>query len=340
MRQLRNVHSPPPYDDFGNDNSYPQTPYENEPIAPTEPIVSTNPNNYSPPQLPNLGNSCYLNSILQILILCHHHLNILGEFNDINFDYLDFFENLKSLITTSQHHSERNVNRDICSKLKSNLSKLHPEIFDNNNQQDAHEAFLKICDTLDSGTKVILFIPSQPDNLDLSYDSLLKKLFFGTLKTTNRCSICGLNSDNSESFRNISLNPCNDINETFLSEWNRKKLRKLCRSCNKNTDHWETTSIQLKPNILVILFRRFRTQRTGRSVKINTKISLPEELTIPGFSGRLIGFIDHLGPSVNSGHYISNIKIGNSWFQCNDSHIFKTTFNTYSVYLAFYKSTD
>ncbi len=95
----------------------------------------------------------------------------------------------------------------------------------------------------------------------------------------------------------------------------------------------------MKPNILVILFNRFKTLQRGRISKLNTQINHSDELKIPGFTGQLIGCIDHFGSTPYSGHYVSNIKINNSWFLCNDETITPTSSpnNSQSVYLAFYK---
>ena len=256
--------------------------------------------------------------------------------------YKNIFDNLKNLFSFIPSSSNITVIRELCLTIKNDLAILYPSIFDNNKQQDAHEAFLKICEILDNATKSVLFTSSQPDPLGLDYDSIIKRLFFGIQKITETCSSCSYSTEKSESFFNMDISPSNNIQKTIISEWNRNSFQKTCQICDNTTQHLQTISIQVKPNILVILFKRFRFLKTGRLTKLNTEIALPEQLKIPGFFGNLIGFIDHLGTTPHSGHYVSNVKIDNTWFLCNDSLITPNTSNLNSsqVYIAFYKLTD
>lgn len=172
----------------------------------------------------------------------------------------------------------------------------------------------------------------------VTYNSIIKNLFFGILNETFICSICGKNSNKSDSFLNIEVTPSLNIINAIQTEW-RQNIEKTCQICNQTTEHLLRTSIQLKPNILVILLKRFKTLKSGRITKLTTEITLPDKLDIPGFSGDLIGFIDHIGVSPHSGHYVSNVKINNTWYLCNDAsiNINKKYLNSKSPYMAFYK---
>ncbi len=294
---------------------------------------------YNPPKLPNLGNTCYLNAILQIFVLCNHYVDIIPLLNTSVTDYENILLNIKSLLSYTTSSLDKNQISNLCKNIKSNLAKFEPLIFNNETQQDSHEAFLKICNILDNATKTILFTGSQPDNLGLFYDSIIKKLFFGILENSEICNTCGHQSKKPDTFYNINVVPALDISKDLTSEWKQIISQKICNNCNNNTRHFRTTSIQMKPNILVILFNRFKTLQRGRISKLNTQINLSDELKIPGFTGQLIGCIDHFGSTPYSGHYVSNIKINNSWFLCNDETITPTSSpnNSQSVYLAFYK---
>ena len=190
-------------------------------------------------------------------------------------------------------------------------------------------------------TKLELFTTSQPD--DQSYTSVIKQLFYGVIATTEICSICGYNNIKTpDPFLNICVEPTLDFGKNLTSEWNRKTKQIVCNLCSKNNKHLQTTVILTRPNILVILFQRFKQQKSGRISKNNKEINLVSELKIPGFSGNLIGYIEHLGSTPNSGHYISNVKINSSWFSCNDTVVKPSIapHNSQTVYLAFYKTLD
>ena len=335
------------------ENSYTQTAIENSttliPLSQsstanlTQVLTITNPQQpqwYAPPKLPNLGNTCYLNANMQIFILCNFYVNIQDTLNS---NYNNSLDNIKTLLSSTSASLDQSQILSACKGIKSDLAKFEPSIFGNYQQQDAHEAFLKICNFLDEKTKFELFIPSQPDPLGQSYTSVIKQLFFGILTTTEICSSCNFNDIKSpDPFLNIYVKPSPNFNKNLVAEWNRKIQRKTCEHCHKNTQHLKTTVIHSRPNILVILFKRFKHLKTGRISKLNDQINLISELRIPGFSGKLIAYIEHLGATPYSGHYVSNIKIKNSWFSCSDTSI-KPTIDpscSQSVYLAFYKAMD
>ncbi len=54
-----------------------------------------------------------------------------------------------------------------------------------------------------------------------------------------------------------------------------------------------------------------------------------------------MGLILHKGSPTNSGHYISMVKVGDIWFECDDVNIIKIEFNHFcnpnTVYMLFYK---
>ncbi len=53
-----------------------------------------------------------------------------------------------------------------------------------------------------------------------------------------------------------------------------------------------------------------------------------------------MGLILQKGPSIISGHYISIVKVGDIWFECDDVKITKTEFNCFcnsnTVYICYY----
>ncbi len=64
-------------------------------------------------------------------------------------------------------------------------------------------------------------------------------------------------------------------------------------------------------------------------------------ISLTNFDSQLMGLIVHKGSSTNSGHYISMVKVGDIWFECDDIKITKIYFNYFcnsnTVYMLFYK---
>lgn len=40
---------------------------------------------------------------------------------------------------------------------------------------------------------------------------------------------------------------------------------------------------------------------------------------------QLFGIISHIGPSIDSGHYISYIKLKGEWYKCDDEDVYLST---------------
>ena len=89
------------------------------------------------------------------------------------------------------------------------------------------------------------------------------------------------------------------------------------------------------PDFILVKLKRYDISMTGQTYKVNRAVIPPlgftlqtdESLAHP-FS--LHGVLSHIGTQVTSGHYISEIKMGEDWWTCNDSTISKTTFENLS----------
>lgn len=69
---------------------------------------------------------------------------------------------------------------------------------------------------------------------------------------------------------------------------------------------------------LAIQLNRFEMDSTGQTQKIDTPIHINEELHIRENSYRVCGAIFHQGPTAQGGHYTSWFKFQNNWFSAND----------------------
>ena len=85
----------------------------------------------------------------------------------------------------------------------------------------------------------------------------------------------------------------------------------------------------------MIKIRRTERDRRGRICKINKPISPPMGFTIQTeednvFAYSLCGVLSHIGGNISSGHYISEVRLNQQWWKCNDSTITKTSFQNLS----------
>ncbi len=115
----------------------------------------------------------------------------------------------------------------------------------------------------------------------------------------------------------------------------------LCHLCNSNKSHTNQNVIIQQPLITTICVNRFHQSRTGRLSKNTTYVLCNRSISLTDFDGQLMGLMCHKGSSTNSGHYISMVKVGDIWFECDDVKITKIEFNHFcnsnTVYMLFYK---
>ena len=118
----------------------------------------------------------------------------------------------------------------------------------------------------------------------------------------------------------------------------------FCEKCNKLTDSASFNKICISPKILILFLDR------GINNRFNCEVDFPEELDINDFleiktnKYELIGTIEHLGPSGQSGHFIANCKhFDKNWYIFSDSSITSTKnkYIKYGIpYLVFYRLED
>ncbi len=92
-------------------------------------------------------------------------------------------------------------------------------------------------------------------------------------------------------------------------------------------------AFQNAPNDQLIHLKRFYRNREGGLEKINDAIEVPMRLQLPRRAIRsdenpyyeCDAFLNHNGTSINGGHYVAYVKIGEVWWQCNDSSVLEVT---------------
>ena len=199
-----------------------------------------------------------------------------------------------------------------------------------------------------------------------NYNTLIGDLFNGLKCTDYICDTCSNIVKNYQIFNIISCS----IEKTFLDKYGEKqKLEKelkvdildcfkldekpnlfignnqiYCGKCNKSRDGESKSRICIAPKIMILFLDR------GLNNRFKCDVDFPEELDInnyletKGNKYKLIGVIEHLGQSGETGHFIANCKHFNGeWYIFSDSTIYptKNNYNKYGIpYLLFYRRED
>ncbi len=96
-----------------------------------------------------------------------------------------------------------------------------------------------------------------------------------------------------------------------------------------------------QPLITNICVNRFHWSKTVRLTQTTAYILYSRSIRLTEFDSQLMGRILLKGSSTNSGYYITMVKVGDIWFECDDAKVTKIEFNHFcksnTVYMLFTK---
>ena len=199
-----------------------------------------------------------------------------------------------------------------------------------------------------------------------NYNTLIGDLFNGLKCTDYICDTCSNIVKNYQIFNIISCS----IEKTFLDKYGEnQKLEKgkkvdildcfkldekpnlfvgnnqiYCGKCNTSRDGKSINKICISPKIMIIFLDRGLNNRFMCDVDFPEELDINNYLETKGNKYKLIGVIEHLGQSGETGHFIANCKHFNGeWYIFSDRTIYptKNNYNKYGIpYLLFYRRED
>ncbi|EPR79377.1 Ubiquitin carboxyl-terminal hydrolase [Spraguea lophii 42_110] len=247
----------------------------------------------------NLGNTCYVNSVLQILFIPKIRDNFL-EVYDLKKDSL-----LYSLIElyTQIYSSTLLIPNYFLEKIF-----LELPYFQNDLQHDSHEFF----------TSLLNHIHHELSSKDIC-NCPVHNIFYGILLSEIKCFNCTKITSIKEEFLSLSLNlkKYHRVNDMLLDFFSKENVEGVCcKECNTITTIQKTIKIQKYPSILSIHFNRFLFKENKLS-KNNRAISYNHIITVDDRVYKLLGAICHDG-TIESGHYYSVVRYNSNWYLMND----------------------
>eukprot|EP00090_Calanus_glacialis_P012504 TRINITY_DN21085_c0_g1_i1.p1 TRINITY_DN21085_c0_g1~~TRINITY_DN21085_c0_g1_i1.p1 ORF type:complete len:1287 (-),score=515.73 TRINITY_DN21085_c0_g1_i1:63-3923(-) len=284
-----------------------------------------------PAGLRNLGNTCYVNSFLQIWFHNSRFRKALYDWEpgedpeeQDNESILDaeLYEprskvaSLQALFAMMQFTKRKFVDpADFICKLG-----LNPSV-----QQDAQE-FSKLF--------VSLLEDSLAHQKQVSVRTMIQKQFRGEYAYVTTCQACLKESVRPSHFYELDLalagnKTIADCLGDFLKvERMTGDEKYFCENCCSKQEATRCCKLRELPPVLNLQLNRFQfDMQLGRKKKLNSNIQFPEELDMSGYIATsspakysLTGVLMHVGPDANHGHYIAHIQEMESgnWFKFSD----------------------
>jgi ubiquitin carboxyl-terminal hydrolase 36/42 len=280
---------------------------------------------------PNLGNTCFFNSVLQLLAQCTV-LNKLLIDNNIEGTLIDIYKRyINSYIDFNTNSSSESNKQAKPQEIVIYVSRLLGRRSWSQEDSDQYVGFIIDC-IIDEFKE---WAKKNPDlivaNKSMTLDDLIMNLF--TIKCNKQifCSECAYISKTNDDIHKLYLS-INDVqSNTNLNEllsiyvdetldsnnkWKCEKCSNLiCANIKRNIYKW--------PKYFIITLKRY----ANNNHKINTEIDMPLSFSFDNKNFVLRGFIYHMG-STSGGHYVYYGCKNGKWFLFNDSSVSEIDQNT------------
>ena len=303
----------------------------------------------------NLGNTCFMNSVLQCLTYCPplmNHLVIANEhIPNCRLGFCMACELAKH--AKRAYESSGGVVKPL---LIAQRLKAVAKHFCLGRQEDAHEYLRYLIDHMSKSYVNIFEQKHQNIKLDVQskQTTLIHEIFGGYHRSRVQCLECNSNSDTFDYFMDFMMDIKNASSlEKALEKYIQPEILQQdnaykCPKCKKKVPARKQFTVYRAPRVATFQLKRFDFSRMFGG-KINKPVQYPETLNLrpymstkngPPVLYKLFGVLVHLGGSCNSGHYYCYVRNTNGyWYQMDDARVSSASLNVVlnqSAYILFY----
>jgi len=267
---------------------------------------------YNPVGMKNIGNSCYLNSVLQQLYRIPRFHRFIISAEQINKETQPVLFALNGLFKEmDRREREASQEKRIAIIDPTEFIKILGNEIYNGSQLDSNEALCKIIDKL-------------KNELDSESRAIINREFDIDMINQVNCHTCGTQEiiENGEAILRLKVTSRLEESVTnFFAPENIDDYKCVC--CGHKENITRTSIMNSSPNTLIVSLNRF-TFTNGKAAKLNSRVEFPDILEMPEVKGKyvLTGVIVHQGGS-GGGHYFSFVKSphANFWYTLNDAQV-------------------
>ncbi|OQR84625.1 ubiquitin-specific protease [Achlya hypogyna] len=278
----------------------------------------------TPCGLRNLGATCYVNSMVQVLFMDLAFRKAVHEWqpNDsttVAPALLGQMHALQRLFAYMQFSASSYADP----QGFSNTLNLNEEM-----QQDAHEFTKLLLSHLQS-----IFVFSK----DRSHWTFIEDHFRGQMEYVTTCMTCQSQSRSSGSYYDLSLNikghaTVQDSFNSFLApEYLEGENRYFCSSCEGKQEATRQITLDagaMPPTLTLHLMRFVYDMRSMTKKKVQDAIGISRTLSVrPGLQYRLTAVLNHKGSTAHAGHYTATVYCPEllDWFCFNDTEVMRVS---------------
>jgi len=305
--------------------------------------------------LQNIGNSCYLNSVIQCLLHCDpiRDYFVKGRYkSEVN--SRSKTKGKCADATSSLFEDLLNGRTSSPSSVKSAVNRFS-NLFRGTSQEDAQEFLRWYLEALHEDVQKVTSKPRITKEAESAHEawsqytsrenSQIVDLCVGQLKSSLTCSHCGYVSNVWDPFWDLSVplpsgaRKVEDCLEEFRKEETLDGSEKpKCERCKERRRMKKKFDVEKAPRVLAIHLKRFGDSLGYSRSKITRNISFQQNFNLGGRMYELRAVCNHSG-GVGGGHYIAYGKTDAGWFEYNDSHVSKISESQLvspNAYLLFY----
>lgn len=270
--------------------------------------------------LNNIGNTCYMNSALQLIVNC----KVLSKFilnSNFKSEKLNIYKSFLQKYMNEESFSPSGVK---------NLLGERKNIFAGYSQNDSHEFLIFLIDLLnDEFIKEYKNVNKKIFKIEVSklvktlFDNQIVSIIYSEESDEKSKNIISENILSIPIYGNKLIDCINKFEEIeILDNDNKWKSKKL----NKEVKAYKRLLVKKYAKYLIIHLKRF--SYTNFSSKNSKNIKFDELIELNKNKYELRGLIKHMG-TTSGGHYISCVKKSKTWYLCNDSSVSKVDINNY-----------
>jgi ubiquitin C-terminal hydrolase len=253
----------------------------------------------------NIGNTCYLNSGLQMLVQNKDLCNLVIKYSK----HSDILKTIADFINDYHNNDSKAINPSVIKEIVEKRQHIFEGFF----QQDSSEFVIFLLDIIDEEIKKI------------TKNSEVNKIFGLKMNVRIKCKFREclniVNKEETNNFLILDMEPeFKTLDDAYRNHRSGVKLETenmyLCEKCKVKRIASKRVEIQDWPNHLIIILKRFK-QYGFRFSKMNQPLDVPLEWR---HNNKLSGAIIHYG-NMNGGHYVYVGKHNDKWYLYDDSSV-------------------